>query len=73
MPVERYLAELTLTFDVSDDLIIHRKVNIGPMPQTQKMPKQRLGFGLMISQETRRKYNELCEQRVLRTQTQAND
>ena len=30
MPVERYLAELTLTFDVSDDLIIHRKVvNIG--------------------------------------------
>ena len=26
MPVERYLAELTLTFDVSDDLIIHRKV-----------------------------------------------
>jgi hypothetical protein len=25
MPVERYLAELTLTFDVSDDLIIHRK------------------------------------------------
>ena len=26
MPVERYLAELTLTFEVSDDLIIHRKV-----------------------------------------------
>lgn len=26
MPVERYLAELTLTFDLSDDLIIHRKV-----------------------------------------------
>jgi len=24
-PVERYLAELTLTFDVSDDLIIYRK------------------------------------------------
>ena len=26
MPIERYLAELTPTFDVSDDLIIHRKV-----------------------------------------------
>ena len=60
MPVERYLAELTLTFDVSDDLLIHRKVeyetyasfieklNMRPMPQTLKMPKKRLGCGFMI-------------------------
>ena len=26
MPVERYVAELTLTFDEGDDLIIYRKV-----------------------------------------------
>ena len=45
MPVERYLAELTLTFDVSDDLSLRIEPDLNYFQASQKKSNVS-GFGI---------------------------
>ena len=65
MSVERYITEIPLTFDVGDDLVIHRKIKYETYAANPADAETTARMFVTDFAKTRRKHQQLCQSSVL--------